>query len=264
LERSLPAIQLAGNKIDERYRKQRIEQMTHDPEISRVMRSKAQARSVYDRLSRWYDLLAGSSERPYTELGLSHLSLCSGERALEIGCGTGHATAAIAAAVGEPGRLHAIDLSRGMLRAARRKILKPGDARQPFFQQADAVRLPFAPASFDAVFMSFVLELFDTPEIPLVLAECRRVLRPSGRLGIVAMARTEHQNLPLRIYEWFHEHLPAYVDCRPIYLRAALASAGFQSQHVITQQMWGLPVDICIAQPPQDWPSVPSNTVRRL
>jgi demethylmenaquinone methyltransferase/2-methoxy-6-polyprenyl-1,4-benzoquinol methylase len=180
LEKLLPAIQLAGSEMHERYRKQRIDQMTHPPEISRVMRSKAQARSTYDRLSRWYDLLAGSSERPYTQLGLSHLSLCSGESALEIGCGTGHASAAMAAAVGEPGRLHAIDLSRGMLRAARRKILQPGDARQSFFEQVDAVRLPFAPASFDAVFMSFVLELFDTPEIPLVLAECCRVLSLPG------------------------------------------------------------------------------------
>jgi demethylmenaquinone methyltransferase/2-methoxy-6-polyprenyl-1,4-benzoquinol methylase len=226
--------------------------MTHHPEISRVMRSKAQARSAYDRLSRWYDLLAGSSERPYTQLGLSHLSICSGEAVLEIGCGTGHASAAIAAAVGETGCLHAIDLSRGMLRAACQKTSQSGISRQSSFEQVDAVHLPFAPASFDAVFMSFVLELFDTPEIPLVLAECRRVLRPSGRLGIVAMARTEHQNLPLRIYEWFHTGFPAYVDCRPIYLRAALASAGFRPQQIIAKKMWGLPIEICIAHPLQD------------
>ncbi len=96
--------------------------------------------------------------------------------------------------------------------------------------------------------MSFVLELFDTPEIPLVLAECRRVLKPGGRICVVAMSRDKRENIPLRIYEWFHQHIPNYVDCRPIHVMKALQESGFEISEIEHRQMWGLPVEICLAK----------------
>ena len=69
-------------------------------------------------------------------------------------------------------------------------------------------------------------------------------------MGVVAMARDAYEDIPLRIYEWFHQHLPAYVDCRPICVQSALALAGFQIPDITRKKMWGLPVEICIAQSP--------------
>ena len=98
---------------------------------------------------------------------------------------------------------------------------------------------------FDAVFMSFVLELFDTPELPLVMHECQRVLSKAGRIGVVALSKKELT--AVRLYEWFHMCFPSYVDCRPIFARQTVEEAGFRVADIMETVMWGLPVDIIIA-----------------
>jgi len=75
-----------------------------DQDISRVTRSKDEARRTYDRLSRRYDLLAAAGERRCREAGLRLLAVKEGERVLEIGCGTGQALTALARAVGPGSR----------------------------------------------------------------------------------------------------------------------------------------------------------------
>ncbi len=96
--------------------------MTDQLQMSRVSRSKEEARSSYDRLSRCYDLLAGPSEKRLVQIGLRKLDAHPGEKALEIGFGTGHAILALARAAGEAGKVYGIDISRGMLDVAQAKV----------------------------------------------------------------------------------------------------------------------------------------------
>jgi demethylmenaquinone methyltransferase/2-methoxy-6-polyprenyl-1,4-benzoquinol methylase len=109
----------------------------------------------------------------------------------------------------------------------------------------DATALPFSPESFDGVFMSFTLELFDTPEIPQVLQQCHSVLRAGGRIAIVSLIKKPGKVVGL--YEWFHEKMPTAVDCRPIYAQTDLIAAGFTIQDITALSMWGLPVEIILA-----------------
>lgn len=227
--------------------------------ISRVTRSKAEAQASYNRLSRWYDMLAGSTEKKYRDLGLQALGAGLGERALEIGYGTGHCLVALARAVGTSGSVYGIDISEGMSAIAQNRAAEAGLSDRAELVIGDAAQLPWTRHSFDAIFMSFTLELFDTPEIPLVLQQCYEVLRERGRLALVTMAKSDKPAFAERIYEWFHAKMPAAVDCRPIFAQAALRRAGFDIQSVNALSMWGLPVEIILAQKPADLDSLASE-----
>jgi demethylmenaquinone methyltransferase/2-methoxy-6-polyprenyl-1,4-benzoquinol methylase len=114
----------------------------------------------------------------------------------------------------------------------------------------DAAQLPFDDESLDGVFASFTLELFDTPELPVVLAEWRRVLKPGGRLVVVAISKEGRQGLVLKAFEWTHRHFPNLMDCRPIYVRRALEAAGFRIDGSQVEMMW-VPVEIVRGEKPR-------------
>src|SRR5512135_1978086 len=151
------------------------------PEISRVLRSVDEARASYDRLSKWYDAIAGS-ERHFVDAGLDQLAPAHAEKVLEVGFGTGHALVRLARAVGPAGTVYGIDVSEGMRSMARRRIERAGLSSRIHLTTGNASILPFGSGCLDAIFMSFTLELFDSPEIPVVLRECGRVLHPAGRI----------------------------------------------------------------------------------
>ncbi len=201
--------------------------------IRRVLRSHHDARRAYDRLSRWYDWLEGKWEETPRHLGVEMLGLGAGEHVLEVGFGTGHGLVELAGLVGHSGRVYGLDLSLGMARETRRRLRKQGVDNVQLLS-GDTLHVPLSDGTMDAVFLSFTLELLDTPEIPLALAEFRRVLRRGGadkqpgRVGIVALSKEGKPSLPTRLYEWGHDHFPSALDCRPIYARRALEEAGFE------------------------------------
>jgi ubiquinone/menaquinone biosynthesis C-methylase UbiE len=229
-------------------------------EIRRVLRTKDKAKANYNRLSRWYDWVSGSSEEKYRNLGLKKLDIQSGEQVLEIGFGTGHCILALVQAVGSAGKVAGIDISEGMLKISQERIARAGLTERVDLRTGDAAHLPFDAEAFDAIFMSFTLELFDTPEIPQVLKECWKTLRPGGRLCTVNMTKKNGGNLAVRIYEWFHDRMPTAVDCRPIFAQPALREAGFHITDITEMLMWGLPVEIILAHKDQSSPADMNET----
>jgi len=217
------------------------------PGILPVPRSKEEAKRFYDRISRVYDYLTGAFERKYAEMAVESLSVEEGETVLDIGFGTGHCLKRVAESVGQTGKAYGVDISSGMLEVTRKRLDKAGLIDRVELYCGDAASLPYGDNTFDAVFMSFTLELFDTPEIPRLLEEVKRVLKPRGRIGVASMSKENGEPLLLRLYEWAHRKWPKYIDCRPIYLEQSLRDAGYEIGKKEKVKLFGLPVEIVVA-----------------
>jgi len=111
---------------------------------------------------------------------LEVLSLRSGERALDIGCGVGFLAHDMALQVGESGRVIGIDLNPAMVRHAQQRC---ADLPQAEFQLGEASRLPADDQTLDAVSCTQVL--LYVPDVTQVLAEIHRALKPGGRVALV-------------------------------------------------------------------------------
>jgi demethylmenaquinone methyltransferase/2-methoxy-6-polyprenyl-1,4-benzoquinol methylase len=207
-------------------------------------------RAFYNRISHAYDLLADASEHAARDVGLDALDVSPGERVLEIGCGTGHALVRLAGAAGQAGTVCGIDVSDGMIAVARRCLREARLAARVHTLVGDARCLPLRAGAFDAAFMSFTLELFEPRDRSGVLREIGRVLRPGGRLGVVAMAGIHHPGPAVEVYQWLHRHFPHIIDCQPIDLAAVLHEAGYALERSRTMPIWGLPVEAGVARLP--------------
>lgn len=142
----------------------------------------ARAQSLLSPLRR----LVQSPRRTVDRMGLD-----AGGRVLEIGCGPGFFSPDLARVVQPNGRVVLLDLQFEMLQLARERVLNAGNAR---CTQADALHLPFAAATFDAVLV--VLMLGEVPDRTACLKE-RRVLKRDGVLSIVE-TRRDSDFIPLR------------------------------------------------------------------
>jgi len=121
----------------------------------------------------------------FGDKALDTLNPQSGERILEIGCGTGTTTLALGDRVGASGEILAADLSQPMLsKAIERANL--GAQRPITFVEADAQVHNFPAATFDAVYSRFGVMFFDDPVA--AFSNIRKAVRPGGRLAYVCWA----------------------------------------------------------------------------
>jgi SAM-dependent methyltransferase len=120
--------------------------------------------------------------RPHGELALARLAAAPGERVLDLGCGCGDTSLALAARVGPGGRVLGVDISLPMLARARERAAEAG-LRQVEFVAADVQTAALGDADFGAAFSRFGVMFFAAPDA--AFANVRRALRPGGRLAFV-------------------------------------------------------------------------------
>ena len=117
---------------------------------------------------------------PFGNAAMAAAGIAAGCRVLDIGCGCGGTSLALARAVGPDGRVLGVDISRPMLARARARQEAGGNLA---FEEADAQRHRFEAGSFDVVFSRFGVMFFDDPTA--AFGNLRAALAPGGRLAFV-------------------------------------------------------------------------------
>jgi SAM-dependent methyltransferase len=120
--------------------------------------------------------------KPLEDRLVAAVSAVSGAHVLDVGCGTGATTLAVARAQGTSGRCVGVDISEPMITAARARAAREGSPAS--FLCADAATHAFEPASVDMFISRFGVMFFDDPV--RAFANLRHAARDGARLGLIA------------------------------------------------------------------------------
>ena len=169
---------------------------------------------------------------------VSLVAPASGDRALDVACGTGAVTRLVAEQVTSSGHVVGLDVDAAMLAVARTVVRRPNVG----WLTAEALSLPFDQGVFDLVFCQQGLQFFsDRLE---ALREMRRALRSGGRLGISCW-RSADDSPPYAAIQRALERrlgrergtLPRFALSDGVQLRRLIEEAGFREVRVHRRTM---------------------------
>lgn len=189
-----------------------------------------EVRAMFDRIAGVYDLLNGAMtaglHHRWRALAASRTALQPGGSVLDVATGTGDLALELAGLVEPGGRVLGTDFSEAMLERAREKQRQAarGNVR---FEWADAMKLPYPDASFDAATVGFGARNFS--DLRRGLAEMARVVRPGGR--VVVLEITTPTRMPLAAFYalWFDRIVPVLGAGAGVVARVSRALAGAAS-----------------------------------
>lgn len=210
--------------------------------------SQPQVKEVYDGLSRIYDLWGALTERRARRRGIGLAAVQDCEAVLDVAVGTGLILAEISR-INPTGLNAGIDISSGMLQKARAR-LKNASAKVEL-KQASAFEISYHNGTFDLVMNGYMFDLMPVEEMPEILSEFRRVLKPTGRL--VLMNMTEGERPGSQLYQWIYQRSPALMGgCRGVKMAGLLAQSGFQVKVREYHQQLLFPSEVILAAAAQN------------
>ena len=168
-------------------------------------------RWFYDHIgSRYYNLLVKwcflplGDEQKVRRAMLEVVPLEPGDRVLDMCCGTGNTTFAIAERAGERSKIEGVDLSRGQISVAKRQ----NRFSNVKFMVMDAAQTCFGEGAFDKVVIPHALHEMPRSTRLAVLREANRVLKDGGTLAVMELDNPPSRLLRFFIGFWFFYWLP--------------------------------------------------------
>lgn len=211
---------------------------------------KNKIRDMFDAIAPSYDrlnhLMSLNVDKRWRRRSVKELTDGTAQQLLDVACGTGDSSIALAQAAAEGSHVIGVDISEGMMDLVMDKARKAGVEDRIELQVADGEALPFEDGRFDGVSCAFGIRNFVHKEKGL--AEFRRVLRDGGKLVILELSvprcrlvRWVYDLYFLHVLPWIggkvsgekaaYRYLPASVHAFPSPERfsAMLSEAGFRS-----------------------------------
>jgi demethylmenaquinone methyltransferase / 2-methoxy-6-polyprenyl-1,4-benzoquinol methylase len=170
--------------------------------------------AMFERIAPVYDvmntLMTAGLDRRWRTAAIREAGLRPGMRVLDVATGTGKLALAAAAGVGTRGSATGLDASRAMLRRAARAEARRSARRAAgppiSWVHGDAMSMPFAADSFDAVTIGFGLR--NLPDVGTALGELARVAAPGGRVVILELGEPAKGMPRLLFRTWFQRIIP--------------------------------------------------------
>ena len=155
----------------------------------------------YDRLNH---LMSLGIDNIWRKKAIKEIVDGTQQQILDVACGTGDSTIAIAKAMEPGGRVTGIDISAGMMEPLMRKAAHEGVHDRIKLLQADALQMPFEADTFHRVTCAFGIRNFEDRKKGL--AEFLRVLKPGGRAVILELGIPDKPFIKT-LYDIYFRHI---------------------------------------------------------
>ena len=176
------------------------------------MPKKEKVREMFDSIAPTYDslnhVMSLGIDRLWRRAAVREIVDGRDQRILDIACGTGDSTIAIARKASDGSRVVGTDISDGMMALVRRKAIDRGVDWKIELEQGDGEALRFKEASFDAVTCQFGIRNFEHKERGL--SEMFRVLKPGGKAVILELSVPDNRRMRA-VYDLYFLHVLPWI-----------------------------------------------------